>query len=93
MSVVGWRHKFRLMWLKSLTICIGLIGIAGIFVLGEGLGNQFSQRNESLLLAQQTSFCYCKIPGKKVVWMPANACHKRGGKCAPGSPAPPHKMP
>ncbi|MGO8880446.1 MAG: hypothetical protein ACLQMS_13165 [Desulfomonilaceae bacterium] len=79
-SVVGWRHEFRLMWLKRLAICIGLIGIAGIFVIGEGLGNQLSQRHERLLLAQQSSYCHCKM-GKTIVWMPAKTCHKIGGKC------------
>ncbi len=89
-SVVDWRHESRLMWLKRLAICIGLIGIAGILVIGEGLGNQLSQRHESLLLAQQSSYCYCKL-GKIIAWMPARTCHKRGGKCGQGSPSPPHK--
>lgn len=89
-SVLDWRHESRLMWLKRLAICIGLIGIAGIFVIREGLGNQLSQRHESLLLAQQSFYCHCKI-GKTIVSIPAKTCHKIGGKCGQGSASPPHK--
>lgn len=84
-SIVGWKHASRLIWRKSLAIYLGLIGIAGIFAIGEGWGDQLSQWHESPLLAQQPNYCYCKLPGKKNVWMPASTCKKRGGKCAHGS--------
>lgn len=78
-------NESGLNWFKNLPIYIALIGIAGIFVIGEGFGNQLAQRQDSLLVAQQSPLCYCKIPGKKIVQMPASACRKRGGRCVHGS--------
>ena len=85
-SVAVRRHESRFMWLKSLALYIGLIGVAGIFVIGDGLENQLTPWQDSLLVAQQSPLCYCKIPGKKIVQIPASTCRKRGGKCVHGSP-------
>ncbi|MGC8658306.1 MAG: hypothetical protein ACP5U1_04460 [Desulfomonilaceae bacterium] len=82
---MGWKSERRWMWFKCLVTYIGLIGIAGIFVVGEGLGSKLSERHTGLLLAQQANFCYCKLPEGKIVWMPASTCKKRGGRCGRGS--------
>ncbi len=77
LSVLGWMCETKLMWLKCLVVSIGLIGLAEIFIGGEGWGGACS------VPSCEIKYCNCKFPGTAgTVWVPKGYCRDNYGECA-----------